>query len=215
MIPFFRIFNEPIHSRYQIVLFKETIHGNSLFSDKFYRMNEVLSLFLEITKYLIPALIVFLITYYQFKVFFDTEYEKRLMDLKSEQAKTMQPLRLQAYERCVLLMERMSPESLVMRTHKPGISASQLKIELIAAINSEFNHNLSQQLYVSAQAWQVIRVVKEEMINLINTAYSDLGPNAVGLDLSKAIFEQLIKIEMIPTHKALIFLKKEFDLVFG
>jgi hypothetical protein len=53
------------------------------------------------------------------------------------------------------------------------------------------------------------------MINLINTAYQDLGPNAVGLDLSKSIFEQLIKIETVPTHKALIFIKKEFDLVFG
>ncbi|MCF8253205.1 MAG: hypothetical protein K9H61_07115 [Bacteroidia bacterium] len=178
-------------------------------------MNEIASLFLEIIKYLIPALIVFVITYYQFKVFFDSEYEKRNMDLKSEQAKTMQPLRLQAYERCVLLMERMSPESLVMRVHKPGISASQLKVELIAAINSEFNHNLSQQLYVSSQAWQVIRVVKEEMINLINTAYRDLGPNSVGLDLSKAIFELLINVEEVPTHKALIFIKKEFDLVFG
>ncbi|MBC7382540.1 MAG: hypothetical protein H7296_06020 [Bacteroidia bacterium] len=178
-------------------------------------MNEVIVLFLEITKYLIPALIVFVITYYQFKIFFDTEYQKRMIDLKSEQGKTMQPLRLQAYERCVLLMERMSPESLVIRIHKPGISASQLKMELIAAINSEFNHNLSQQLYISAQVWQVIRVVKEEMVNLINTAYSDLGPNAVGLDLSKAIFEELIKIEIIPTHKALTFLKKEFDLIFG
>ncbi len=178
-------------------------------------MNEVTAIFLEILKYLIPALIVFVITYYQFKIFFDSEYEKRNMDVKSEQLKTLQPLRLQAYERCVLLMERMSPESLVIRTHKPGISASQLKMELIAAINSEFNHNLSQQLYVSAQAWQVIRVVKEEMINLINTAYSDLGPNAVGLDLSKAVFEQLMKLDAIPTHKALGFIKKEFDLIFG
>ncbi len=182
---------------------------------KLKRMNEIAILFLEITKYLIPALIVFVITYYQFKIFFDTEYEKRMMDLKSEQLKTMQPLRLQAYERCILLMERMSPESLVIRTHKPGISASQLKVDLIADINSEYNHNLSQQLYVSSQAWQVIRVVKEEMINLINTAYSDLGPNSVGLDLSKTIFEYLIKIETLPTHKALTFLKKEFDLVFG
>lgn len=178
-------------------------------------MNDIILLFLEILKYLIPALIVFIITYYQFKIFFDTEYEKRMIDLKTEQGKTLQPLKLQAYERCILLMERMSPESLVMRTHKPGISASQLKMELIAAINSEYNHNLSQQLYVSAQAWQVIRVVKEEMINLINTAYSDLGPNSVGLDLSKAIFEQLIKIETVPTQKALMFIKKEFDLVFG
>ncbi|MFY8107698.1 MAG: hypothetical protein ACOVO9_01855 [Bacteroidia bacterium] len=178
-------------------------------------MNDVIVLFLEITKYLIPALIVFVITYYQFKIFFDTEYQKRLLDLKAEQGKTMQPLKLQAYERCILLLERMSPENLVIRVHKPGVSATQLKVDLINEINSEFNHNVSQQLYVSGQSWQVIRVVKEEMINLINTAYQDLGPNAVGLDLSKSIFEQLIKLEHVPTHKALIFIKKEFDLVFG
>ncbi|MFY8021658.1 MAG: hypothetical protein ACOVP1_10685 [Bacteroidia bacterium] len=178
-------------------------------------MNDVIVLFLEITKYLIPALIVFVITYYQFKIFFDTEYQKRLLDLKTEQGKTMQPLKLQAYERCILLLERMSPENLVLRVHKPGVSATQLKVDLINEINSEFNHNVSQQLYVSGQAWQVIRVVKEEMINLINMAYQDLGPNAVGLDLSKSIFEQLIKLENVPTHKALIFIKKEFDLVFG
>lgn len=178
-------------------------------------MNEVVVLFLEITKYLIPALIVFIITYYQFKIFFDTEYQKRSLDLKQEQQRTMQPLKLQAYERMVLLMERMSPESLVLRVHRAGISATQMKSDLINDINNEFSHNLSQQLYVSHQAWQVIRVVKEEMVNLINTAYSELGPNAVGIDLSKAIFNKAVEMEMLPTQKALNFLKREFDLVFN
>lgn len=177
-------------------------------------MNTELSVFLEIVKYLIPALIVFVITHYQLKSFFDSEYQKRLIDLRFEQTKNIQPLKLQSYERLILLMERMSPESLVMRTYQPGISASQLKMDLIADINTEFNHNISQQLYVSIQCWQMVRVVKEEMINLINTAYTDAGHNAVGLDLSKAIFEQLIKMEEVPTHKALIFIKKEFDLMF-
>ncbi|MFN4082376.1 MAG: hypothetical protein ACK4K9_01970 [Bacteroidia bacterium] len=178
-------------------------------------MNEVLVLFLEITKYLIPALIVFVITYYQFKVFFDTEYQKRMIDLKQDQQKTMQPLKLQAYERLVLLMERMSPESLVIRVHKPGVTATQMKSDLITDINNEFNHNLSQQLYVSHQAWQVIKVTKEEMINLINISYQELGANAVGIDLSKAIFNRAMQMEALPTQKALNFLKREFDLVFG
>jgi len=178
-------------------------------------MNEVLLLFLEITKYLIPALIVFIITYYQFKVFFETEYQKRSLDLKQEQQRTMHPLKLQAYERLILLMERMSPESLVLRVHKPGITATQMKVELINDINNEFNHNLSQQLYVSHQAWQVIRVTKEEMVNLVNTAYQELGPNAVGIDLSKAIFNRTMQMETLPTQKALLFIKREFDLVFG
>jgi hypothetical protein len=138
-----------------------------------------------------------------------------MIDVKYEQNKNMNPLKLQAYERLILLMERISPESLVMRVHQPGISASQLKVDLINDVNTEFNHNISQQLFVSIQCWQMVRVVKEEMVNLINIAYADLGPNSVGLDLSKSIFEQLIKMEEIPTHKALIFIKKEFDLVFA
>jgi hypothetical protein len=60
----------------------------------------------------------------------------------------------------------------------------------------------------------MVRIAKEEMINIINTAYSQLGPNAVGLDLSKAIFETMIQMESIPTQKALDFLRKEFHLIF-
>ena len=108
----------------------------------------------------------------------------------------------------------MTPNNLIFRISKPGISASQLKIDLIQDINNEYNHNVSQQIYVSHQAWQIVRIVKEEMINIINTAYSGLGPNAVGIDLSRAIFETLIKMETVPTNKALDFLRKEFQLIF-
>ena len=177
-------------------------------------MNEGFLLFLELVKYSLPALVIFLVVYYQQKAFFDDKYHRRVQEFKKEQDKTLFPLKLQAYERLILLVERISPESLVLRIHQPGIAASQLKIDLISSINQEYNHNISQQLYVSAQCWQMIRVVKEEMINLINTSYSNLGPNAVGLDLSKVIFEEIIKMNDTPTHKALIFIKKEFDIMF-
>lgn len=177
-------------------------------------MNEGFSFFLELLKYAIPSLVIFLVVYFQQKAFFDDKYQKRLLDLRKEQDKTLLPLKLKAYERLILLIERISPESLVLRIHQPGIAASQLKIDLIANINQEYNHNISQQLYVSAQCWQMIRVVKEEMVNLINTSYSNLGPNSVGLDLSKAIFEEIIKMNDTPTHKALVFIKKEFDIMF-
>jgi hypothetical protein len=177
-------------------------------------MVDSFAFFLDFIKYLLPALVIFLVVYYQQKAFFDDKYQKRMIDLRKEQDKTILPLKLQAYERLILFIERISPESLVMRIHQPGISASQLKIELIASINQEFNHNISQQLYVSSQCWQMIRIVKEEMINLINTSYSNLGPNCVGIDLSKAIFEEIINLNETPTHKALGFVKKEFDLIF-
>ncbi len=169
---------------------------------------------LEILKYVLPALIIFLIFYFLLKSFFDNENKKRELEIRIEQQKTITPLKLQAYERLTILMERMTPNNLIFRISQPGISASQLKIDLIQDINNEYNHNVSQQIYVSHQAWQIVRIVKEEMINIINTAYSGLGPNAVGIDLSRAIFETLIKMETVPTNKALDFLRKEFQLIF-
>lgn len=169
---------------------------------------------LEVLKYIIPAGVVFGIVQYMLKNFFDNEYQRRNTELKLETSKLITPIKLQAYERIVILMERMSPNNLIFRVSQPGISATQLKIALIADINSEFNHNVSQQVYVSPQAWQMVRIAKEEMINIINTAYSSLGPNAVGLDLSKAIFETMMQMNDIPTNKALEFLRKEFHLLF-
>ncbi|MFN7312685.1 MAG: hypothetical protein ACK5UI_04305 [Bacteroidota bacterium] len=173
----------------------------------------ILSL-LEVLKYLIPALVVFLVVQYMLKNFFDNEYRRRQMSLKLETNKMITPIKLQAYERVVILMERMSPNNLIFRVMVQGMSATQLKIALIQDINNEFNHNVSQQIYVSPQAWQMVRIAKEEMINIINTAYSRLGPNSVGIDLSKAIFETMMQMENIPTNKALDFLRKEFHLLF-
>jgi len=184
------------------------------YTNNYSDMEISLAFFLEILKYTLPSLIVFLVAYFGFRAFFDQETEKRKTDIRLDQMKIITPVKLQAYERLVILMERMTPNNLIFRVSQPGISASQLKIDLIQDINNEYNHNVSQQIYVSQQAWQMVRIVKEETINIINTAYSSLGPNAVGIDLSKAIFETLIKMETIPSIKALDFLRKEFQLIF-
>ena len=173
-----------------------------------------LSYILEMLKYILPATIVFLTVNFLLKSFFENEYQRRNMSIRAETSKLVTPIKLQAYERLVILLERMTPNSLIFRVTKPGISASQLKIELIADINSEFNHNVSQQIYVSPQAWQMVRIAKEEMINIINTSFSRLGPNAVGIDLSKAVFETMIEMESIPTQKALEYIRKEFHIIF-
>ncbi len=173
-----------------------------------------LSYILEMLKYILPATIVFLTVNFLLKNFFENEYQRRNMNIKAETVKLVTPIKLQAYERLVILLERMTPNSLIFRVSKPGISASQLKIELIADINSEYNHNVSQQIYVSPQAWQMVRIAKEEMVNIINTSYARLGPNAVGIDLSKAVFETMIEMENIPTQKSLEFIRKEFHLIF-
>ena len=173
-----------------------------------------LNFLLDILRYILPSLVIALIVYFLLKSFFDNEIQKRQLEIRKENVKMITPVKLQAYERLTILMERMTPNNLIFRVSQPGISASQLKMDLIHDINNEYNHNASQQIYVSHQAWQIVRIVKEEMINIINTAYSGLGPNAVGIDLSKAIFETLIQMETVPTNKALDFLRKEFQLIF-
>ena len=69
-------------------------------------------------------------------------------------------------------------------------------------------------MYLSSQAWIVIKDAKEQTINLINQSFMHLRPDATGLELSKAILEAVIQRNELPNHKALDFLKKEFQLMF-
>ena len=90
----------------------------------------------------------------------------------------------------------------------------ELKQNLIVEINTEYAHNVSMQMYLSTQAWIVIKDAKEQTINLINQSYIPLRPDASGIDLSKSILENVIQRNELPNQKALEFLKKEFQLMF-
>ena len=79
--------------------------------------------FLDILKYILPSLVVLAATLLVIKKFMDAEQRKHMYEIRKENQKVVTPLRLQAYERIVLLMERISPENLVLRVHKPGMSA--------------------------------------------------------------------------------------------
>jgi hypothetical protein len=168
----------------------------------------------ELLKFLLPSLVIFGVCYTLIRSFFNQQESIRMMELKTRNSQTILPMRLQAYERVTLLLERISPNNLLIRVNRPGISAAEFKIELINDINNEFNHNLSQQIYISPQAWSLIRAVREQVVNLINSEYSHLPADAKAIDLSKAVFERMIKDQEIPTQKALDFLKKEVQLNF-
>ena len=169
---------------------------------------------LEILKFTIPAFIVGGITWLLVDRMMKNEQAKRMLDLRIKNQALFTPLRLQAYERVALLLERITPVNIIQRVSRPGLTAEELKHLLVNDIQSEFNHNLSQQIYVSHQVWSLTRAVKEQIIQLINIAYMKMPENAKGLDLSKAIFTILIEREENPTQKALDFLNKEVHLIF-
>lgn len=119
------------------------------------------------------------------------------------------PLRLQAYERCIVFLERISPESLVIRVNKGEDTVASLQAKLLSAIRSEFEHNISQQLYVSQETWVYVVNAKNNIVGLINSCSSRLHPEMREIELSKLIIETYSNIETSPTATAKLKIKQE------
>jgi hypothetical protein len=157
---------------------------------------------------------VFAAAYLTMKVFVGNEQMRLQEEYRKNATNLVLPARLQAYERMVLFLERISPESLVLRAHKGDISAHQLHLEIIRSIKTEYEHNLSQQIYISASAWHLIKNAKEEILKAINIASSKINENASGLELGKVIIEVSSQVSILPNQIALDYLKKEVNTLF-
>jgi hypothetical protein len=163
----------------------------------------------DILKYILPSLVVLATAYYLLKIFLDKEAEKSQFQLRLDLQKISLPVRLQAYERLVLLIERIEPAGLLVRTNAPGMSARDLQSALLQSIRTEFDHNLSQQLYVSAKVWEVVRNAREESIRRINAAATQLPAEATSADLASLILIQDMDASQSVTKAALDLLKSE------
>ncbi|HSI74840.1 MAG TPA: hypothetical protein VK957_03045 [Lunatimonas sp.] len=142
----------------------------------------------DLLKIILPAGLVIYGMYIITVSFLKKEWSQKQLELKTKNTEVILPVRLQAGERLCLLLERITPNSLVRRINQGGLSATELHMQLIAEVREEFNHNLSQQIYFSDETWESIRNAVEQVITLINRAYQDLNKEAVGLDLAKRIF---------------------------
>jgi hypothetical protein len=169
---------------------------------------------LEILKYLLPALVVFGTTIYMVKKYFDSEERKRQHQIFLNNQNLITPLRLQAYERTILFLERISPDNLIMRVNKSGFTCQQLQAELMHAIRSEFEHNLSQQIYISPGAWEMLKIARGRTIQIINSTTEKFPKDAPSINLSKAILESMVDQEKTPTADAIAFIKKEISQLF-
>lgn len=139
--------------------------------------------------------------------------EAQLELRKANRAQTL-PLRLSAYERCILFLERSSPQNLIPRLDTANKTARQYQLQLVNDIRAEFEHNLSQQLYVSEEAWAQIIRSREDVISLIHRSTSLIGDNAPAIELAKKILEDCGKLPQHPAENALRTLKKEVRQLF-
>ncbi len=139
---------------------------------------------------------------------------KPVVTNSNENAKFFLPHRVEAYQRIILFMERISPNSLVMRKFEHGMKAKELQGELLSTIRSEFEHNIAQQIFISPQGWKMVKESKEEIIKIINLASSQIDENGNALDLSQKIFEIATQIEKLPTEITNEFLINELQRLF-
>ena len=177
-------------------------------------MNEILIFILDLLKIALPAIIVAVAMYHLVKKHYERDYKVRLLELRQKNAEVVLPIRLQAYERVVLLLERITPSNLLLRVGGTGHTASDYHRVLLNEIRNEFNHNMSQQVYMTEQAWQQVKHAREDVVNLINKTYKDLPENARGTDLAKRILETVLSTEQDPTARALTYIQQEIAQVF-
>jgi hypothetical protein len=173
-----------------------------------------MELFFDILKITLPSLIMLIAVYCIMNGFFrNNEKRQKLKTIRGNQ-KLITPIRMQAYERLVLLLERISPESLVMRADYPAKTCKQLHSELLQTIRAEFEHNLSQQLYVSEEAWNSVRSAKNFSIALINNAVKGIEDDAPAIDLSRKILDVTIELGQPVIEKAINEIKREIQQIF-
>lgn len=169
---------------------------------------------LEILKYIVPALIVFLTVLVMLRTWSRNEERRRQSEFNMHLSDDILPVRLQAYERSILLLERISPESMVMRSSRSDFTARQLQQELLGNITSEFEHNIAQQTYISTDAWGKIKAAKNQIINLINETAKEVKPDASGSTLAKLILERFTELNTPPSQAAIDYLKQEVKSLF-
>ena len=174
---------------------------------------------LEILKYTLPSVVVFLTAYFILKQVFDNQKERHQAELKNqliiENSKLLTPARMQAYERMVLFLERIAPMRLVLRQNQADLNVVQFQKKLIQVVREEFEHNLSQQLYISSKAWNMVFQAKEEVISIINTAANQLKPEDSSAQLGKLIInaEEFLKKPIV--KGAIDMLREELKFNLG
>ena len=136
------------------------------------------------------------------------------MGIRQKNQETITPIRLQAYERIILLLERITPDNLVPRLASSDFTAKEFQHILIHEIRNEFNHNLSQQLYMSSASWTYVTSSVEQVISLINSAAMTLDEEAKASELSKIVIENGHQDGEQLTKQAILFIKDEIQSIF-
>lgn len=168
----------------------------------------------DLLKITIPAGLVLYLAYLLVRSFLQKQLDEIAFSVRQKNQEIVVPIRLQAYERIVLLLERITPSNLVSRLSSSEYTAEEFQQILIHEIRNEFNHNLSQQVYMSDSAWTYVTTAVEQTISIINSSRNTLDDKAKGFDLARAILENTAGEEMDTSKQAIKYIKEEIQDVF-
>lgn len=161
----------------------------------------------EVIAYTVPALITGGVGYYFFKEHTKSEDGRRRFLLQKDMQINTMPTRLEAYERMALFLERITPSKLLIRVSPTSTDKEDYEALLIASIEQEFEHNLSQQIYVSNECWNVITAAKNATIQLIRKATLLEKTNSAN-KLREIVLTEMME-RQAPSHTALAYIKDE------
>jgi len=174
-----------------------------------------LSTLLEIIKVTVPALIVFLTVRSLLRAYFNKEYQLKVLDQNQQNQDTTLPLKLQAYERLSLFCERIAVPNLLFRIRQEGMSAQVLRMQILLAIQQEYEHNITQQVYVSPQLWEIIKMSRDDSVNTIALAMDSIPAQSDGKALVEAAMQLIQQRGVTGIDKALQAIKKEASLLLS
>lgn len=164
---------------------------------------------IDILEIVLPALLVLVTAYLVLNKLLANEEKRRNFEIRKNAVQVITPIRLRAYERLILVLERTSPNVLIVATIKPGMNAFELQTKLIETVRQEFGHNVSQQIYISNELWTAIRIAQESLIQLINGCSARVQATEDATILGQNIIEVYASGDSTPTDEAIGLLKNE------
>ena len=176
-------------------------------------MSNWLIVLLEIIKSTVPALVVFFTVYYLMKTYLDKQYQLKALEFRQNNSRTTIPSRLQAYERLSLFCERIAIPSLMLRLREEGQTNAGLRLAMLLAIQQEFEYNITQQVYVSDQLWQIIKISRDTIFMDINGLYEQVDPKGPSKELATILLSQVESQSANSLNTALLAIKKEASIL--
>jgi hypothetical protein len=159
--------------------------------------------------FLLAGGIVFGGVYMLMNRFFKQESERRVYEWRKQNNDIVLPIRLRAYERIVLFLSRIEPKSLLLRFDFAGMTVLQLQQMLLQAVRDEYDHNVSQQIYVSKESWALVVNARESLTQLINTCASQLNAQSDAMELANLVLAAYASNSKTPIDLAIDYIKNE------